>query len=146
MKRCRSPPAAAPVRPLSSASRLQLVRRITKQTLIRADEMDPNILGISYNSARDELFLADNKNNEVRWMRVRDVGYLRDVYRGPPDTSQHVWSVCHMSDSDSLLVCSFTKGPDQKRDNCWWHLSATAASGARRSACRQTEWDGLVVR
>ena len=44
MKRCRSSPAAAaPVRPLSSASRLQLVRRLPKQTLIRAGEKDPYI-------------------------------------------------------------------------------------------------------
>ena len=42
MKRCRFPPAAAPVRLLSSSC-LQLVRRIPKQTLIRAGENDPRL-------------------------------------------------------------------------------------------------------
>ena len=45
-------------------------------------------------------------------MRVGDnVGDLRDVYRAPHDTSKYmyVWSVCHMSDSDTLLVCSSEK-------------------------------------
>ena len=66
----------------------KLVRRIPKQTLIRAGEKDPNIYGMSYNSARDELFLADYDNKVVRAMRVRDnAGDLRDVYRAPHDTS-----------------------------------------------------------
>ena len=43
---------------------------------------------MSYNSARDELFLADYDNKVVRAMRVRDnAGDLRDVYRAPHDTS-----------------------------------------------------------
>ena len=37
-------------------------------------------------------------------MRVRDnAGDLRDLYRGPRDKPAHVLSVCHMSDSDTLL-------------------------------------------
>ena len=61
---------------------------------------------MSYNSARDELFLADDMNKVVRAMRVRDsAGDLRDVYRcAPHDTSQHIDSVCYMSDSDTLFV------------------------------------------
>ena len=76
------------------------------------DKNDPNIVGMSYNSARDELFVADFHNNVVRAMRVRDnAGDLRDVYRAPHDTSPFVkmWSVCHMSDSDTLLLCSGEK-------------------------------------
>ena len=47
----------------------------------------PNIYGMSYNSARDELFLA--YNGVVSAMRVRDnAGDLRDVYRAALDTSQ----------------------------------------------------------
>ena len=42
---------------------------------------------MSYNSARDELFLADFDNGVVRAMRVRDnAGDLRDVYRASHDT------------------------------------------------------------
>ena len=59
---------------------------------------------MSYNSARDELFFADLHNRMVRAMD--NAGDLRDVYRAPHDTSPNVWSVCHMSDSDRLLVCS----------------------------------------
>ena len=108
MKRCRSPPAAAtPIRPLSSASRLQLVRRIPKQTLLRAGEEDPSMWGMSYNSARESLFLADWANKVVRSMRVRvNACDLRDVYRASHDTSPLMWSVCDTSDSNPLLVCS----------------------------------------
>ena len=39
-------------------------------------------------------------------MRVRDnAGDLRNVYRAPHDTSPSIWCVCHVSDSDTLLVC-----------------------------------------
>ena len=69
------------------ASPLQLVRRIPKQTLIRANDEILNIESLSY-SARDELFLADRWAN-VRAMCLRDnAGDLRDVYeRTPHDTS-----------------------------------------------------------
>ena len=68
---------------------IKLVRRLPKQTLIRARETDPNILGMSYFSARDELFLADQDNNIVRAMRVRDnAGDLCDVDRAPHEISR----------------------------------------------------------
>ena len=142
MKRCRSPPAAAPVRPLSSASRLQLVRRLPKQTLIRAGENDPDIRGMSYNSERDELFLADVANGVVRAMRVRDnAGDLRDVYRAPRDTSLNVWmwSVCHMSDSDTLLVCSREFGSDRKYAE--W-LVALSRNGSEWREVQRVQTDG----
>ena len=84
-------------------------KRLPEEALLAAgNENNPNIYGMSYNSARDELFLADHENGVVRAMRVRDTaGDLRDVYRAPHDTSPFVYSVCHMSDSDTLLVCSF---------------------------------------
>ena len=67
----------------------KLVRRIPKQTLIRNGEKTPNISGMSYNSARNELFLADFDNGVVRVMRVRDnTGDLRDVYRAPHEISR----------------------------------------------------------
>ena len=71
----------------TQASPLQLVRRIPKQTLIRANDEILNIESLSY-SARDELFLADRWAN-VRAMCLRDnAGDLRDVYeRTPHDTS-----------------------------------------------------------
>ena len=71
-----------------------------------SDKKNPNIYGMSYNSARDELFLVDDSQGMVRAMRVRDnAGDLSDLYRGPRDKPAHVLSVCHMSDSDTLLVC-----------------------------------------
>ena len=56
-------------------------KRLPAEALMaNKDKMDPEIYGMSYNSARDELFLADYANNVVRAMRVRDnAGDLRDV-------------------------------------------------------------------
>ena len=141
MKRCRSPPAAvAPVRPLSSASRLQLVRRIPKQTLIRAGENDPEVSGMSYNSARDELFLADDNNKVVRAIRLCDnVGDLSDVYRAPDDKSPNISSVCHMSDSDTLLVCSGEEWPD--REFAYW-LVALSRNGSEWRETQRVQTDG----
>ena len=80
----------------------KLVRRLPKQTLLRAGEMDPDINGMSYNSARDELFFADWKNKVVRAMRVLDNACdMRDVYKAPHDTNSRVWTACHMSNSDT---------------------------------------------
>ena len=69
-----------------------------------AGDKNPNMYGMSYNLARDELFLADYANDVVR--AIDNAGDLCDVYRAPHNTSPLVWSVCHMSDSDTLLVCS----------------------------------------
>ena len=144
MKHCRSPPAAALVRPLSSASRLQLDRRIPKQTLIGAGEKDPDIYGMSYNSARDELFFVDRNNRVVRAMRVRDnAGDLRDVYRAPHEMSSFsgVLNVCHMSDSDTLLVCSGELGPDRKL--AYW-LVALSRNGSEWREAHRVQIDGYV--
>ena len=46
-----------------------------------SDSRDPFNTGMSYNSARDELFFADFSNRVVRVIRVRhSAGDLRDVY------------------------------------------------------------------
>ena len=142
MKRCRSPPAAEPIRPLSSDLRLQLVRRIPKQTLIRAGEKDSDIYGMSYNLARDELFLADYDNKVVRAMRMRDnASDLLDVYRAPHDTSPSIRSVCHMKDSDTLLVCSCELGPDRKFAQ--WLVALSRNGSEWREVQRvQTDVDG----
>ena len=57
-------------------------KRLPAAALCReSDSDDPDIWGMSYNSARDELFLADWENRVVRVIRVRDnAGDLRDVY------------------------------------------------------------------
>ena len=84
-------------------------KRLPREGLMGAgDKSDPDIWGMCYNSARDELFLADYDNRVVRTIRLHDnAGDLRDVYRGTAeDSTPVVYSVCHMSDSDSLLVCS----------------------------------------
>ena len=87
-------------------------RRIQKQKLIRAGEKDPDIFGMSYNSARDELFLADFENEVVRAMRVYDnAGDLRDVYRAPHDTSPFIWSV-----RATRTHCSCVRAT-----TFWWH-------------------------
>ena len=111
------------------------------------DKKDTYFVEMSY-SARDELFLADRGNKVVRVMRVRDnVGDLRDVYRGPNDTSANVYSVCYMSDSDTLLVCSGEDGPDRKyvnwlvaliRNGSEWREAHRVQTDFRRSA--RTGW------
>ena len=122
-------------------SRPKLVRRLPKKTLIRLSwipfvgDKNPSIWGMSYNSARDELFLADIENGVVRAMRVRDTaGDLRDVYRAPHDTSPYISSVCHMRDSDTLLVCSREDGPDGKRAN--WLVALSRNDSEWREAQR----------
>ena len=115
---------------------LSFLRRIPKQTLIRAGETDPDISGMSYNSARYELFLADRGNGVVREMFSRDdAGDLRDVYRAPHDTSQFIRSVCHMSDSDTLLVCCLEEyGPDRNRGK--WLVALSRNGSEWREAQR----------
>ena len=84
-------------------------KRLPAEALMEAgDESEPLIFGMCYNSARDELFLADSYNKVVRTIRLHDnTGDLLDVYRGTEnDRRPEVSSVCHLSDSDSLLVCS----------------------------------------
>ena len=141
-------PAATLPQQFNPISRLKLVRRIPKKTLIRSswipfvgDKKDPDIFGMSYNSARDELFLADHDNNVVRAMRVRDNGgHLRDVYRAPHDTSPIIRSVCHMSDSDTLLVCSTERGPDGKKAK--W-LVALSRNGSEWREAHRVQTDGM---
>ena len=72
-------------------------------SLIKAGERDPNIFGMSYNSAGDELFLADFANKVVR---VHDnAGEMREVYIVQRNTLLLLYNVCYLCDSDSLLVC-----------------------------------------
>ena len=106
-----------------------------------AEDKNPYISGMSYNSARDELFLADRSNEVVRAMRVRDnAGDLRDVYRAPLDTSPLIWSVSHMSDLDTLLVCSGELGPDWKYAN--W-LVALSRNGSEWRETQRVQIDGI---
>ena len=106
-----------------------------------AGDKHPDISGMSYNSASDELFLTHQDNKMVRAMRVRDNALeLRDVYRAPHDTPD-VWSVCHMSDSDTLLVCSGERGPDRKYTQ--WLVALSRNGSEWREAHRvQTEGNG----
>ena len=111
-----------------------------------AGDTNPSICGMSYNSARDELFLADIANKVVRAMRVRvNAGDLRDVYRAPHDTStySYIRSVCHMSDSDTLLVCSTERGPDRKFAK--WLVALSRNGSEWREAQRvQTDGEGEI--
>ena len=90
---------------------------------------------MSYNSARDELFLLDADNTVVRSMRVRDnTGELRDVCRAPHSTSPYIRSVCHISDSDTLLVCWGEYGPDKEWAN--WLVALSRNGSEWREAHR----------
>ena len=117
-------------------------KRLPAEALMAAgDENNPNIFGMSYNSARDELFLADYENRVVRALRVRDnAGDLRDVYKGTAHyTSPLVYSVCHMSDSDTLLVCSLERGLDRKLAE--W-LVALSRNGSEWREAHRVQTDG----
>ena len=121
--------------------RLQLVRRIPHQTHIGGGEKDPDIRGMSYNSARDELFLADWNNNVVRALHLRDsADEMRDVYKTPHGASPIVWCVCQLSDSDTLLVCLEEKGPDKKL--AYW-LVALSRNGSEWRETQRMQTEGL---
>ena len=105
---CRSSLAIATlVRPLKSApaSNLQLIRRIPKKRLVRNGDKDLDIWFINYNSAKDELLFVDDGNQVVRSNHLREkAGDLCDVYKVPCDMPTDIWSVCHMSESDTARV------------------------------------------
>lgn len=80
-----------------------LKQRIVKQTFIKPGDTEPDIWRMSYNTERDELFIADH-NHVIHMMRLCNSPFeLRDVYAVSYGV---VYSVCHMNDSDTLLVCS----------------------------------------
>lgn len=77
---------------------------------------------MSYNATNDELFLADRNNKVVRAVRLSDnPSDLHDVHRVPSGT---VTSVCHMSVSDTLLVCTSEQNKRWlvalSRSGSWW--------------------------
>ena len=116
-------------------------KRLPAEALMAAgDKKNSDIYGMSYNSARDELFLEDRNNGVVRAMRVRDnAGDLRDVYKSNLlDNSPYIYSVCHMSDSDTLLVCSGDKGADS--DN--W-LVAMSRNGSEWREAQRVQTRGM---
>ena len=82
---------------------------------------------MSYNSARDELFFADWENRVVRVIGVRrdNAGDLRDVYKTGDDS--YPQSVCHMKDSDTLLVGEWHRTSEESGD--YW-LVALSRSGS----------------
>lgn len=96
---------------------------------------------MSYNSTRDELFLADKHNRVVRAITLNEkAGHLPDVYIGSPhDTSPDVYSVCHMNDLDILLVSSGETGPDRRRAN--W-LVALRRNGTKWCEAQRVQTDG----
>ena len=108
-------------------------KRLPKEALITAGaKNDPDIWGMSYNSARDELFFADWYNRLV----FDNSGDLRDVYKGTAhDKSQFVYSVCHMSDSDTMLVCS-----GENIGNKW--LVALSRNGSEWREAHRVQTDG----
>ena len=125
-------------------------KRLPAEALMAARDKNPYISGMSYNSARDELFLADNANEVVRAMRVRDnAGDLRNVYRAPQATSLSVWSVCHTSDSDTLLVCSGERGVYwlvalRRNDSEWREAQREQTDGKREICCALSDSQVLI--
>ena len=98
-----------------------------KGSLVRAGEEVPRIDGMCFNSASDELFIADHNNRVVRVISLNTIGHLLDVYRGSKhDKSPLIYTVCYLSDSDTLLVCSNEKGPNKYA--AYW-LVALSRSG-----------------
>lgn len=112
------------------------MRRIRKQKLFERDDDDPLIRVMHYNSARDDLFLADYRNDVLRKMRLRDNSDdLRDVYRA---SDGGVYSVCQMSDSDALFVCL-------EELNIYWLVALRRSENVWREAQRvQTERMGWI--
>lgn len=91
-----------------------LHQRIVKQAFAKPGGGLPAIRQMSYNSARDELFLANFENNTV--FAVRDMR-LSNIYN-PWDAREAyivrdglLRSVCHIRDSDTLLVCFHANQP-----------------------------------
>ena len=83
--------------------------RLPPVALSRASEHNSFIWGLSYNSAGDELFLADQDNYVVRTVHLRDnAGDLNDVYRAPHNS--FLSSVCHLGESNTLLLCLDERG------------------------------------
>lgn len=81
----------------------QVHKRIPMQSLINPGEHSPSITGMSYHSVHDELFLADFLIDEVRSIRLRDNPCdLRHAY----SSHESPYNVCHVSDSDTLILCS----------------------------------------
>lgn len=69
------------------------------------------IWGMCYNTVYDELFFADFKNQVVRAVSLRDeVVCLHEVYKDTAHRiprSSSLYSVCHLRESDTLIVCSW---------------------------------------
>ena len=97
-----------------------------------------------YNSAHDELFLADLTNDVVRSMHLRDNAVdLLDVYKVSADnenTTPIICSVCHMRDTDTLLVCS---GEVSKTSSNQW-LVALSRNGSDWSEAHRVQIQGTV--
>ena len=100
--------------PIFYKALLNLERRIAKQSISKAKELGPEIWGMCYNSACDELFFADYNNNAVCWLHLRNYTVeVRDVESG----TEIVYNICYMSDSDTLLLCSWEQW--QGTDGYW---------------------------
>ena len=84
-----------------------------------AEAEDSCIVGMSYSATHDELFIADLHNEQVWKLKLH---YTRDTLRLAYDGSQHdnspqVYSVCHLRESDTLVVCSREYGSDKSLAN-----------------------------
>ena len=145
---CRSPSAPATTDlPLSSHERqLQLVFRISKQTFTSPEKKDPDIWGMSYNSVREMLYLADNNNQVLPAVVVCDcAGNLRNIYKASHDTSPVVWSVCYLSDSDTLLMCLSEVSKQGQRQIVNWLVALSRNGSTWREAHRvQTDRIGSI--
>ena len=116
---------------------------------LRKLDANADIQGMCCNAQADELFLADWGNRAVRATRVRanaGADDVRHVYRGSAhDTSPAVYSVCHMRDSDTLLVCSYERGQDYKNANWLVALSRRGGGDEWRETHRlQTEHPATI--
>ena len=108
---------------------------------------------MSYNSHRDELFLVAHMEDHSSLLRAISLrsnsGHLRDVFtRTECGTTPYVHSVCHMSDSDSLLVCYTDRqhwlAALRRRGNEWREIPRVQTGGMGHMCCALADSRVLV--
>ena len=92
----------------SRESRLKLMSRIPRDNLLRDDEDDRDerftISMMTYNSVDEELFFVNGLDDSLVSTGLH-IGDPSDVYN-----DLTVFSMCHVSDPNTLLVCSNANG------------------------------------
>lgn len=101
-------------------SRLKLTQRITRDKFLREHEIDDynefTVSEMAYNARHDELFFVDDLDEARPLVVMHLQPDSSSTYRQIRHQRLHrafdrsVFSVCHLRDSDTLLVCTGDKG------------------------------------